>query len=212
MGFIGSYLYYGICAVGLVILVIALMEHLDKDKRPPKNTPPPPYQEPVSQRPRYAAGDDMDRINRNARSVEFGGRRSGAPTIIGIIIVGLLLLTMVPKLKSGATPGAIPATAPAQLAPAGTVDMKVISADFSGDLSKLFVTYRYTNNSDRDVRSLVPTINLLDAEGNTIQTMEADTVDRIAKGETKEIISSIDIQPDNLGKISQVEIHTSYRG
>ncbi len=220
MSFIGSDIYYSICTIALVLLLILLMELLDKNKRTPKKAPPPRYQEPkpTARQPRYAAGDDMDRINRNAYCVEFEDKHSNAPAIIGITIIGLLLLATLPKLsnesqqQTSTPPKSITAAAPAQLEPAGTIDMKLVSADLSDDLSKIFVTYRYTNNSDWDCHSLVPTINLLDAESNTIQTTIADTIDQIASGETKEIISAVEIQPGNFEKIKQITINTSYKG
>jgi len=208
------YLCQVIAGAALALAVVLSIGNRVKARKAARKVPPPPPrdQEPTAHKPRYAAGDDMDRINRNAYTVEIENKRSDAPTIIIAIIFGLLLVVGPKIIKSfrqqtNASSEPVTASVPASV---GKIELQIVSSDFSSDRSKIFVTYRYINNSTRDIRSLVPTINLLDTEGNTIQTMTADTIDEIAQGETREIISSVEIELENSEKISCVTIHTSY--
>jgi len=212
------YLCQVIAGAALALAIVLSIGNKVKARKAARKTPSPPPrdEESVAHKPRYAAGGDMDRINRSAYMVELENKRSDAPAIIGSIIIGLLILVTAPKIISAfhqqmtSPSGSITASAPTPSTPIGTIELEMVSADFSGDLSKVFVTYRYINNSAQDAHSLVPTINLLDAEGNTVQTMTADMIDQIASGETKEIISAVEIEPANLGKISHITVHTSY--
>lgn len=82
MSFIGSSLYYFLCGAAFASLVIWLIL---LQKKPEKKTPPPPPK-PQPTKPRYAAGSDMDRINRNARTVDFKEKTSWDPsTLIGFL-------------------------------------------------------------------------------------------------------------------------------
>ena len=149
MSFIGSPLYYYICAAALAILVLLLIGCQVKTKRSPRKAPPPPPRpEQATQRPRYAAGDDMDRINRNAYTVDFEKKHSDAPAIIGSAIIGLLILLTVPQIintvkqEMNNTSNTVTASAPApiQPIPIGTVELHMISAEFNSDLTKLPLT------------------------------------------------------------------------
>lgn len=90
MGFIGSTGYYVLCVIALVILVSVLIILQTKPKPHPKNTKTN-YQPPPSEHiPKYAAGDDMDQINRKAYAL-WSEKKSSAKEI-PIIILGTLVL------------------------------------------------------------------------------------------------------------------------
>lgn len=98
MDFIGSPLYYFLCGAAFSALVIWLIL---LQKKPKKKTPPPPPR-PTPSKPRYAAGSDMDRINRNARTIDLEHKPPWDPSpLVGIIIgflIFLVLFFIVPKL------------------------------------------------------------------------------------------------------------------
>lgn len=217
MDFIGSDAYYTICATALAVLVVLLIGCQVKTRRPPRKTPPPPPgPEPTAQKPRYAAGDNMDRINRNAHTVVFGKKHSDAPAIIGSAIIGLLIFLAIPQIintvnqETNSTSNTVTTSAPTQTTPTEPIEMEIVSTELNEDHTKLFVTYRYINNSARNFKLITPTIYLQNADEETIQTMVASAIDLVAQGETKEITSVIEIEPENMGKIANVRIHTSY--
>ncbi len=219
MSFIGSPLYYYICAAALAILVLLLIGCQVKTKRSPRKAPPPPPRpEQATQRPRYAAGDDMDRINRNAYTVDFEKKHSDAPAIIGSAIIGLLILLTVPQIintvkqEMNNTSNTVTASAPApiQPIPIGTVELHMISAEFNSDLTKLFVTYEYINNSGLDVHSITPTVNILNADGEVIQSKEAETIENILQGESQEVITSMELDTTTIKNATKVTVTSTY--
>lgn len=88
------YLCQVIAGAALALAVVLSIGNKVKAKKAARKAPPPPPhdQEPTAHKPRYAAGDDMDRINRKAYTVEIENKRSDAPSIIIAIIIGLLLV------------------------------------------------------------------------------------------------------------------------
>lgn len=85
MDFIGSPIYYFVCGAAFATLVIWLIL---LQKKPEKKTPPPPPpSRPRPSKPRYAAGSDMDRINRNAHTIDFKEKAPWDPsTLIGFLV------------------------------------------------------------------------------------------------------------------------------
>lgn len=219
MSFIGSPLYYFLCVAALAILVLLLIGCQIKTRRSPGKTPPPsPRPEPTARKPRYAAGDNMDRINRNAHVVNFEKRRSDAPAIIGSTIIGLLIFLAIPQIintvnqEKNSTSNTVIAAAPAPTQPVstGTVELHIISAEFSSDLTKLFVTYEYINNSSLDIHSITPTVNILNAEGEVIQSKEAEIIENILQGESREVITSMELDTTTIKNASKVTVTSSY--
>lgn len=87
MGFMGSTGYYVLCIVALVILVSALVILQTKPKPHSKNTEADNQQPPSKHIPKYAAGDDMDQINRKAYAL-WSEKKSSAKEIPIIILGG----------------------------------------------------------------------------------------------------------------------------
>ena len=100
MDFIGSPLYYFLCGAAFASLVISLI--LLQKKPQQKAPPPPPPPRPQPTKPRYAAGSDMDRINRNARAVNLKEKRPWDPsTLVGFLIgasIFFFLVFVLPEL------------------------------------------------------------------------------------------------------------------
>lgn len=101
MDFIGSPIYYFICGAAFATLVIWLIL---LQKKPEKKTPPPPPpSRPRPSKPRYAAGSDMDRINRNAHTIDFKEKAPWDPsTLIGFLVgasIFFFLVFVVPNLN-----------------------------------------------------------------------------------------------------------------
>lgn len=101
MDFIGSPIYYFICGAAFAALVIWLIL---LQKKPEKKTPPPPPpSRPRPSKPRYAAGSDMDRISRNARTIDFKEKTPWDPsTLIGFLVgasIFFFLVFVVPNLN-----------------------------------------------------------------------------------------------------------------
>ena len=192
MGFIGSTGYYVLCSVVLVILVSALVILQTKPKPHPKNTKTD-YQQPPSEHiPKYAAGDDMDQILLS----EFNQTKT----------------TPQSPLSPAPTQPATSVTAPEPIMiPAGKLQAELNSAEFNSDGSKIFVTYTYSNESNTSFYSIVTTIELQDENDIVLQSKIADTIGSIRPTETKEITTSITIDPENIGKVRRVEIHTNYQ-
>lgn len=99
MDFIGSPIYYFICGAAFAALVIWLIL---LQKKPEKKTPPPPPpSRPRPSKPRYAAGSDMDKINRNARMIDLEQESSRTPyRLIGIIIIIIFVLLFIASITS----------------------------------------------------------------------------------------------------------------
>lgn len=100
MDFIGSPIYYFLCGAAFAALVIWLIL---LQKKPEKKTPPPPPPpRPQPTKPRYAAGSDMDRINRNARAVDLKEKQPWDPsTLVGFLVgasIFFFLVFVVPKI------------------------------------------------------------------------------------------------------------------
>ncbi len=94
MDFIGSPLYYFLCGAAFASLVISLI--LLQKKPQKKAPPPPPPPGPQPTKPRYAAGSDMDRINRNARAVDLKEKQPWDPsTLVGFLVGALIFIFFV---------------------------------------------------------------------------------------------------------------------
>lgn len=222
MGFIGSTGYYVLCVIALVILVSVLIILQTKPKPHPKNTKTN-YQPPPSEHiPKYAAGDDMDQINRKAYAL-WSEKKSSAKEIpiiiLGILVLCGILLSEFNKTKT--TPQSPLSPAPSQpsasvtapepiVIPAGKLQAELNSAEFNSDGSKIFVTYTYSNESNISFYSIVTTIELQDENDVILQSKIADTISSIRPTETKEITTSITINPENIGKVRRVELRTNY--
>lgn len=89
MSFIGSPLYYILCGAALASLIIWLIL---LQKKPEKKTPPPPQpSKPKPTKPRYAAGSDIDKINRNARTVDFQNKPPKDSSMLIAFTAGALI-------------------------------------------------------------------------------------------------------------------------
>jgi len=176
--------------------------------------------------PKYAAGDDMDRINRNAYAL--WSEKTFSFKELPIIFVGILVLIGVfmselhqakpvtpPTAPSAPTrPSPVQPTIPATVpAPTETekLQAEINSADFSTDYSKVYVTYTYSNNTNSSFYSIVTTINLEDENGTVLQSKIADTIDVINAKDSKEITVSLTIEPENIGKVKRVKIYPTYQ-
>lgn len=222
MGFIGSTGYYVLCIVTLVILASVLIILQTKPKSHSKNTDANNQQPPSEHIPKYAAGDDMDQINRKAYAL-WSEKKSSAKEI-PIIILGTLVLCGIllsefnktkttPQSPLSPTPSQPSAsvTAPEPIAiPTGKLQAELNSAEFNSDGSKIFVTYTYLNESNTSFYSIVTTIDLQDEDDVVLQSKIADTIGSIKPTETKEITTSITIDPENIGKVRRIELHTNY--
>lgn len=222
MGFIGSTGYYVLCVIALVLLVSVLIILQTKPKPHPKNTKTN-YQPPPSEHiPKYAAGDDMDQINRKAYAL-WSEKKSSAKEIpiiiLGTLVLCGILLSEFNKTKT--TPQSPLSPAPSQpsasvtapepiVIPAGKLQAELNSAEFNSDGSKIFVTYTYSNESNTSFYSIVTTIELQDENDVILQSKIADTISSIRPTETKEITTSITISPENIGKVRRVELRTNY--
>lgn len=223
MGFMGSTGYYVLCIVALIILASALVILQTKPKHHPKNTKTD-YQQPLSEHiPKYAAGDDMDQINRKAYAL--WSEKKSSTKEVPIIIIGTLVLCGILLSefnKTKTTPQSPLSPAPTQpstsvttsepiMIPDGKLQAELNSAEFNSDRTKIFITYTYSNESNTSFYSVVTTIDLQDENDVVLQSKIADTIDSIIPTETKEITTSITIDPENIGKIRRVEIHTKYQ-
>lgn len=222
MGFIGSTGYYVLCIVALVILVSALVILQTKPKSHPKNTKTD-NQQPTSEHiPKYAAGDDMDQINRKAYALWSEKKPPLIPIPLAIFIIFLLIFiaplskrdkTTPPQPTLSPTPAqpSTSVTAPEPIIiPTGKLQAELNSAEFNSDGSKIFVTYTYLNESNTSFYSIVTTIDLQDEDDVVLQSKIADTIGSIKPTETKEITTSITIDPENIGKVRRIELHTNY--
>lgn len=223
MGFIGSTSYYVLCIVALVILVSALVILQTKPKPHPKNTKTD-YQQPPSEHiPKYAAGDDMDQINRKAYALWSEKKPPLIPIPLAILLIFVVIfiaplsnrsktVTQQPSHSPAPAQPATSVTAPESIIiPAGKLQAELNSAEFNNDGSKIFVTYTYSNESNTSFYSIVTTIELQDENDVVLQSKIADTIDSIRPTETKEITTSVSINPENIGKVRRVEIHTNYQ-
>ena len=86
----------------------------------------------------------------------------------------------------------------------------MISAEFNSDLTKLFVTYEYINNSGLDVHSITPTVNILNADGEVIQSKEAETIENILQGESQEVITSMELDTTTIKNATKVTVTSTY--
>jgi len=220
MGFIGSTEYYVLCIAALVFLIILLIALQVKPKQKPRKTEPRHQQADADYIPKYAAGDDMDQINRNAYAL--WSEKKFHYKELPIIFIGILVLIGVfmsdlhqnePVTPLTPTPPSpvqptIPVTVPA---PTGQLQAELNSADFNNDLSKIFVTYTYTNDTNSSFYSIITTIDLEDENNAVIQSKTADTVESVKANESKEITVSVTINPENIGKVKRVTIHTTYQ-
>lgn len=221
MGFIGSTGYYVLCVLALVILVSVLVILQAKPKPHPKNTETN-NQQPTSEHiPKYAAGDDMDQINRKAYALWSEKKPPLIPIPLAIFVVFLLVFIapLSKRDKTATQPSLSPApsqpsasvTAPEPIIiPAGKLQAELNSAEFNSNGSKIFVTYTYSNESNTSFYSIVTTIELQDENDAVLQSKIADTIDNIKPTETKEITTSITIDPENIGKVRRVELRTNY--
>lgn len=223
MGFIGSTGYYVLCIVALVILVSILVILQAKPKHHTKSAETNHRQQLSEHIPKYAAGDDMDQINRKAYALWSEKKPPLIPIpLVVLLISAVIFITPLSSRSKTVTqqPGLSPApsqpstsiTAPEPIViPAGKLQAELNSAEFNSDRSKIFITYTYSNESNTSFYSVVTTIDLQDENDVVLQSKIADTIDSIIPTETKEITTSITIDPENIGKIRRVEIHTKYQ-
>lgn len=225
MEFIGSTSYYALCIIGIIIL-IALLISLQKKPKSTLKLQADCQQSSTKHIPKYAAGDDMDQINRNAYAL--WSKKKTSWKEIPVIVIGIILLLAIlaselphakpqqpsPAISTPTSPmhanPATPATTPIP-APVGGLESEFILAEYNKDYTKLYATYSYTNKFTINIYSIVATIELRDENENVIQTIVADTIETLKPDETKEITTSITIEPENIGKVKRVEIHTAYQ-
>lgn len=223
MGFIGSTGYYVLCIVALIILVSALVILQAKPKHHTKSTETNHQQHPSEHIPKYAAGGDMDQINRKAYALWSEKKPPLIPIPLAILLIFVVIfiaplsnrsktVTQQPSHSPAPAQPSTSVTAPESIIiPAGKLQAELNSAEFNNDYSKIFVTYTYSNESNTSFYSVITTIDLQDENDTVLQSKIADTIDSIEPTETKEITTSITIDPENIGKIRRVEIHTNYQ-
>lgn len=216
MDFIGSNAYYILCGIALIILILALIALHSANHRTHKSTSQPqPSTE--SHTPKYAAGDEMDRINRSAYIYTGKKKHPAISILLGILI--LLAIILYPKSKTTIiqpspekqlpTPSMtnsikthIEASPTDTQGKEPTIEIK--STDYSQDLSKIFITLDIANQNDINFYSLTITLKLKDENDNDLQSEAMEKIDTLKPGEEKEITTAIAIEPENLGKIRKV--------
>lgn len=223
MNFVGSTLYYALCIIALIVLIAALIRIQIRAARQKKERDIPIYKD-VPHIPRYAAGDDMDQINRKATTIHNYNRYTLSEILS--ISASILILTLVAIAKifgDGETRSLPHSTAPSlpsqpvidNVTPtpppiAGKLETALISAEFNSDNSKIFVTYSYKNQSNQNFYSINSTIQLVEETGVIVLSQKTDTVEKLTTDEEKEYIIAIEIDPSIAYSISQVKIETTY--
>lgn len=215
MGFIGSAEYYALCGISLVALLIGLIV-ISKQK---SSSPQKEHSEqslPSGHAPKYAAGGEMDRINKNAYVMPRRKRSIVSLVLAVIALAGTVFLytrynTLVP------VPKALPVINQIFNTGSEIVDTKdkelkseIKSADYSQDLSKIFVTLALSNETDITFYAISPTLSLKDKNDNILQSEEIDIIDHIDPDGEKEITTAINIDPENIGKTAGVGFYIHY--
>lgn len=225
MDFIGSTGYYVLCIVALVILVsiLIILQVKPSTKSQPKDTTTNHQQTSSEHIPKYAAGDEMDQINRKAYALWSEKKPPLIPIPLAIVVVFVLIFiaplskrdkiaTSQPNLSPTPVQPSTSVTASESIIiPTGKLQVELNSAEFNSDRSKIFVTYTYSNESNTGFYSIVTTIDLEDESDIVIQSKITDTIDSIKPTEIREITIPITIEPENIGKVRRVEIHTNYQ-
>ncbi len=207
MDFIGSNTYYILCGIALVILILALIT-LHKAKRRPQKSEAESQPPAGTHVPRYAAGDEMDRINRRAQYVQFQKTQPIIPILTALTLVVILIVALSSKINPWIS-AKTQVTAPTIITNQ-KLQMELKSADFSSDQSRVYVTCTYTNDTNISFYSIITTIDLKDENGKTIQRKMADTIGRIKPEEAEEITTLIAIDSENIGKVRRVEAYANY--
>lgn len=149
--------------------------------------------------PKYAAGDDMDRLKRERNTEE----TSYTPFILSAVA----LICAVAIFAISQTGTKLPTITQAN--PVEKLNVKIVSADPNQEYTKLYVTLHYENESINTCYNIVTTINLtvndmiVNTEEHTIVTMPGGT-------ETEEVVT-IDIPNEYQYHASRVEIKTKYK-
>ena len=147
--------------------------------------------------PKYAAGDDMDRLKREQKTEN----TSYTPFIlsaVALICAAAIFATSQTKIKS-----------PTIANPSEKLNVEIVSADPNQEYTKLYVTLHYENESINTCYNIVTTINLtvndmiVNTEEHTIATMPGGT-------KTEEVVT-IDIPTEYQNHASRVEIKTKYK-
>lgn len=210
MDFIGSNTYYILCGIALIILIVALVTiHRRKSESQaqiPEITPPT-----ENHIPKYAAGDEMDRINRSAY---YQPQKKRSNFIPGVILLILAVVTLWACRSRPSTniqdPGLLlnrTSTSPTEN---GELKFQLKSADYTSDNSKVYVTCVYTNEAITSFFSIQTTIDLLGENDYILQSTTPDVISPIGPKETKEVTTAIEIEPQNIGKIKHIRGHIEY--
>ncbi len=214
MDFIGSTAYYILCGIGLIILIVVLVTIQRRKSESQTQAPeitPKTAPSPENHIPKYAAGDEMDRINRNAY---YQPPKKRANFIPGLILLILAVVTFWAyrtkpniRIQNPNLPLNTNSTSPAS---GGELKFQLKSADYTSDNSKVYVTCVYTNEGLTSVFSVQTTIDLLGENDYKLQSVTPDEIGQIGPKETKEVTTAIEIEPQNIGKIKRIEGHVEY--
>lgn len=210
MDFVGSNLYYILCAMALIILIIVLIV-LNLSKKSPAPQKTNISQFPEKHIPKYAAGDEMDRINKCSYIQPHKRKFGSIPGIVFLFIVVVALLAYYTKTNSKILPPNSPSNT-VFTSSATDKELKFqLKSDYSSDRSTIYVTCTYTNQGIRSFFSLRTTIDLVGENDYTLQSVTTDEIYQIGPKETKEVTTAIEIESQNFGKIKSVSGHVEYQ-
>lgn len=210
MDFVGSNLYYILCATALIILIIVLIvSNLNKRSPAPKKANISPF--PEKHTPKYAAGDEMDRINKSYYTQPHKRKFSSIPGIVFLIVAVVALFAYRTKINSKILHPNSPSNTAFTSSSADNELELQLKSDYSSDRSKIYVTCTYNNQGIRSFFSLRTRIDLLGENDHTLQSVTTDEINRIGPKEIKEITTAIEIEPQNSGKIKRISGHVEYQ-
>lgn len=128
--------------------------------------------------PKYAAGDDMDRLNRNQGTSD----SSNTPFVIALIAVICATAIFATSTSGGTTPTT------AQQNNAEKLAFEIVSAEPNQDRTKLYVTLHYKNQSINTCYNIITTVNM-DVDGTTVNTKQHTIASLPGGTETEEIVT-----------------------
>lgn len=168
------------------------------------------YEEPREEQhiPKYAAGDDMDRLNRN-RSYQ---RESYGP--LALAGLGLLCATVFFLHSTSGTPTPTvtqPSTEKVFNGPQTTdkLSMEILSTETNQSRTKVYVTLGYENLSTVSCYNIVTTVTLL-YDGTAVDTVE-HTLSTVPGGTTTEEIVTLTIPTEHQNDAYRVNAHVQYK-
>ncbi len=212
MNFIGSGAYYILCAIALAVLIFLLIRSYKRGNTPKRSSSPPPEGKHI---PKYAAGGEMDRINRNSYIAPPEKRSNIAALLIILLIVAAIAIPTW-RNRANMRPTMFPsASSTSVLTPASytgkQLKMEITSLDWSYDQTKIFVTCAYSNETDIHFYAVTTRLDLQDENDSIVQSETTDVIEDIGPNEKKEITTAVTINPENIGKVRRIKGHVSYR-